>query len=419
MLFGTEGGGGPHSFLAVRKNGGADAEEFPGGLLPRFTEVDIMTKSLLCAWALVLVFVLGVSAPAQQVIFSEDFEKGPSTQVERIKRYPNTPEVVASDAAYPGAFPPPSGRHAARAADPTIGFHGLGSIVLGPTLDLSTPQHQYAAIEAKLFIPEITEDFGIANVALIAVNDEARTETYYRYGFGKGSVYFHHFDGNTFTESVFDPVLAAELRVPGWHTFTLRFNGPGEQYCYMDGKPTGFSPVRRTELTKVRLGVLGWDKDQGRPILADDFKVTLYSEPPQPGALGGAPTLLEKAPSPVFSFPTPQPTPAAPVVWFTDTAQALQAAAGSNKKFLVVFYLDGHPLTMQLAQETLMRPETQATLSRYVCVSLEGRTNADTVRRYGVYKFPTLLVLDTQGRVYWEYRGMISPAQLNESLGRD
>jgi hypothetical protein len=206
--------------------------------------------------------------------------------------------------------------------------------------------------------------------------------------------------------------------VPGWHTFAIHFNGPTELYCSVNGKLTGFSPLRRTELTRVRLGVLGWDKERGRPIIADDFKVTLYSEPPQPGALGGAPTLLEKAPSPVFSFPTPQPSPAAPVVWFTDTTQALQAAAGSNKKFLVVFYLDGHPLTTQLAQETLMRPETQATLSRHVCVSLEGRANADTVRRYGVYKFPTLLVLDTQGRVYWEYRGMISPAQLNESLGR-
>jgi len=366
--------------------------------------------------------LLGVVFPAsaQQVIYFENFEGGPGgVRIDKIKRYPMNPEIVSSDPIFPAAFPPPSGRFAVRAHDKSKTFYGLGSVVGGPVIDLNNPQFRYAAIEARIFLDEAPGRSDIANNALIAVDDTGATERYYRFGHARDSIYFHYFNASNFTESQYDPELASGLAIPGWHTLTMRFDGPGKIYFYVDGRQTFFSPVEQNDVTRFRMGVLGWDRYESRPIIADDFKVMLYSSPPS-GQGSGSVSVPGKT-SPMVPFVRTDTLPAVsstPLTWYTDTNRAVQLAQSSGKKFLVFFHLPGHSKTSEMERGVFSDPTTRATLQKFILVKLDGRVNKPLTERYGVYKYPTLVVIDMQGRIYWEYRGVIQPTDLNRSLAR-
>ncbi len=376
-------------------------------------------RRLAGAWA-ALGLVLAVSAaamaqqPFYQVLYSEDFERGGALTPETIARYPIKPQVVDSDPVFPGAFPPPSGRFAARAQDPQISYYGLGAVVGGPVINLADPAQANAAFEVKLYVPPQTEVFSDNNVSILALDESAKVEHYYRFGMGRNNLYFHYFDGNTFKESLYDPILAGALAVPGWHTFTIRFAGPGKFYCLVDGKAAAFSPVEQQDLTQVRLGALGWDKERGRPLLVDDMRVLLY-----PGPLDPAELHLAAPRGPFEAAPPGAAGAAAPLVWHTDPVRAVaEAQTKTAPKFLTLFYLEGNALSAQLERETLASPAARAALSRFTLVKLEGQRFPDVARRYAVFRYPTLTVLDMEGRIYWEYRGLLTPEELTTALAR-
>jgi hypothetical protein len=367
----------------------------------------------------VIVWCLFVSqAISQKVVFFEDFEKGPGTQVGKIKRYPMDPEIVSSDPVFPGAFPPPSGKFVARVQDKDHSYFGLGSIVAGPEIDLNQPDQKYAAVEAEIYLAPSTS-VEMNQFALIALDDRDKIEKYYRFGYKKGSIYFSMFDGAGFMESLFDPDLGASLIVPGWHTFSIRFDGPDRFFLYVNEKKTFFSPIEQNDIQVFRMGVLGWDRQKYSPILADDFKVTLFSSPPQ-----GAPASNQAAPqSNFFLTPTATFAPSSPAmiqqnIWYENTGQAVQEAQKTGRKFLAFFYIPNHAKSQQMEQKVLQDPSVQATLNKFVLVKLNGRVNTADADRYGIFKYPTLLVLDIQGRVYWEYLDIPYPQELNHSLAR-
>lgn len=362
-----------------------------------------------------LLFSAEFSFVAGQTIYEENFERGAQSQVDKIRRYPMSPEIVSYDNSYPGAFPPPSGTHAVKAQDQNRSYNGLGSVVAGPVIDLNDPQMKYAEIQAKLYLTS-SNDFQQANQAIIAVNNQEKVERYYRFGYGDSSIYFHYFDGSNFTESLFDPQLASQLRIPGWHTFSMRFDGPAKIFCYVDGKQTFFTPVRQSDVNLFRLGALGWDRQRFRPILADDFKVILHSEPPKEGASGADTGPTDTQPqgqgqSPFFTQNTGQ------INWFTDTSKAVAKARGTGRKFLVLFYLPGQPQT-SMVEQNLSDPSVRNTVSQLVPVKLNGKVYQGVAKRYGIYKYPTLIVIDMAGRIYWEYKGVVSVRDINRSLAR-
>ena len=351
-------------------------------------------------------------ASAQEIVFYEDFEKGPGTKVSKIKRYPMDPEVVNTDAKFPNAFPPPSGRYAVRAQDKDQDYFGLGSVVVGPEIDLNDPKNKYIAIETNLYIsPSPRRDQ--MNSALIALDDREKTEKYYRFGFSKDSFYFHFFNSSNFTESLYDPELGGTITTPGWHTFTMRFEGPEKIHFFVDGKSLFFSPVEQNDITVFRMGVLGWDRKTYYPILADDLKITRYSSAPQAirQTMIVPQQRLSATPS-IFDSPTK------PVEWYTDTQSAVMAAQGTNKKFLVFFYLPNHAKSQQMEQQTLMNPASQGMISKFIPVKLNGRVFTEDAKNFHVFKYPTLLVIDIQGRVYWENFVTLPPSELNKSLAR-
>ena len=372
---------------------------------------------------LVILVCLSVLIPgsvfSQEIIYFENFEKGLGTQIDKIKRYPMNPEVISSDPIYPNAFPPPSGKYAVRACDKDHSYYGLGSVVGGPVIDLNNPSHHYTSIEAKLYLVDSPGQADIANNALIAVDDFDKTEQYYRFGYARNSIYFHFFDRVDFTESLYDPETAGKLQIPGWHTFTMRFNGPNKIHFYVDNEEVFFSPVQQGNVTRFRMGVLGWDRYEFRPIIADDFKVMLYSEPPLTKSSAPPPGPLSQ-PQNIFSpVQQAQPAqPAQPVSWYVDPNQAVQAARQSGKMFLVFFYLPGHPKTRQLEMNTLSKPSVQATIGKFIPLRLDGTRYKEVAKLYNIFKYPTLIIIDMNGNIYWEYKGIITTENMNRSLAR-
>jgi hypothetical protein len=383
------------------------------------TDKGVIVQNLVLALAALVAFsLLGITAYSQQeqVLFYEDFERGPGTPVEKIRRYPDAPQVVGSDAMFPGAFPPPSGRFAARVADAQGQFHGLGSIVVGPAISLDNPSIFPIAIEAKLWLVR-SRQYNYKNMALLAVDDFGAVEQYYRYGYGGNAFYFQYFDGRGFTEVLYDPILAEQVAVPGWHTLTMRFDNADTIRFFVDGRPTNFSPLKQKSITRFRLGALVWDQEQtpSAPLLADDFKIY------KPGASAQAATSSARVS--VEEIPKIQSrsaiTPGKPAEWLTDTNVAVQRARDEGgKKFLVYFCRPGVGACGSLEGNTLLNPAAAAFISRFVPVRIDAGENRALAEKFEVFKVPQLIVMDMQSRIYWRRLGTISVKDLEEALAR-
>lgn len=357
--------------------------------------------------------IFPIAVHAQKILYLEDFEKGSLTQVGKIGRYPISPEVVTNDPVFPDAFPPPSGQYAVRAGDEDKKYFGLGSVVAGPLINITNAQHRYVAIQAKIYLTESKERFH-HNYAIIAVDDNPAGERYYRFGYYGGSVYFRYFSGAKFFESSFDPDLGERLRIPGWHTFTMRFDGPGKIYLYVDNQLTSFSPVGNKEILQFKMGVLGLDSDDCCPIISDDFCLLQYSEPlPAP-----TPQVFYKRSNPSESISPDLNTDNQTVHWYQNPNEAEVEALKTGKKFLILFYIPNHPKTMEMEKNTLSKPLVLSLLSKFILIKINGIQYKDIVKRYKVFKFPTLMVIDIKGRMYWEHIDKISPEILGQTLAK-
>ena len=360
-----------------------------------------------------IAFILPITGNAQKILFFEDFEKGSLTHVDKIRRYPMSPEIVTNDEVFPNAFPPPSGQYAVLARDHNKKYFGLGSVVAGPSINITNAQNRYISIQAKIYLAESKEK-SRRNYALIAVDDNPSGERYYRFGYYGGAVYFRYFSGAKFFESSFDPDLGERLKIPGWHTFTMRFDEPGKIYLYVDNQLTSFSPVHNKEILYFRMGVLGLDRNDCCPIIADDFCVIQYSEP-LPVA---TPQVLYKNAK----------TPASPslnlkmdnqsVHWYDNPYEAEAESRKSGKKILLFFYIPKHLKSMEMEKNILSNPLVLPVLKKFILVKINRLQYRDIVNRYQVFKFPTLMVIDIKGRMYWEHIGKISPEMLSQTLAK-
>lgn len=361
-------------------------------------------------------FLLNQSIFSQNIMYSEDFESGSLPNlVRKILRYPDIPEVVSSDVQVPQAFPPPSGKFAVRSQDKNKKYFGLGSIVAGPDIDLTNPATTNCSIEAKLFLMTSGESTN-NNVALLAISDFGKIESYYRFGYSNSSLYFQSFNGSTFTESLHDPDLGKSLTVPGWHTFTMRFSNSFQINFFVDGKETAFSPLIQKELTKIQVGALMWDKDGANPLFVDDFKIINFGD----NAMSAPIEFLKNDVSPFNEnktfTPGQQTQPSAlkqtTINWLTDLQETGRLANQSNKKILIYFYSSGQQICSKLEQETLNNPQTAQLFSKFVTCKIDAVANKDFADKLEIFKLPTLILVDINLQIYWRKIGFCLPQDL-------
>lgn len=95
--------------------------------------------------------------------------------------------------------------------------------------------------------------------------------------------------------------------------------------------------------------------------------------------------------------------------WHTDLNSALNTAQNSNKLVLVDVYAPWCGWCKEMDKNTFQNPQVQQKLSNYVLVRVNGDENPDLTRKYQVYSYPTILILDSTGNLIKTITGYQDP----------
>jgi len=95
--------------------------------------------------------------------------------------------------------------------------------------------------------------------------------------------------------------------------------------------------------------------------------------------------------------------------WHTDLNSALNTAQNSNKLVLVDVYAPWCGWCKEMDKNTFQNPQVQQKLSNYVLVRVNGDDNPDFTRKYQVYSYPTILIMDSTGNLIKTITGYQDP----------
>lgn len=95
--------------------------------------------------------------------------------------------------------------------------------------------------------------------------------------------------------------------------------------------------------------------------------------------------------------------------WNNDLNSALTMAQNANKPVLVDFYASWCTYCREMDENTFMDPQVQQKLSGYILVKINGDQNPELLKKYQIYGYPTILLLDSNGNVIKTISGYQSP----------
>jgi thiol:disulfide interchange protein DsbD len=95
--------------------------------------------------------------------------------------------------------------------------------------------------------------------------------------------------------------------------------------------------------------------------------------------------------------------------WHTDLNSALNTAQSTNKMVLVDVYAPWCSWCKEMDKNTYQNPQVQQKLSNYVLLKVNGDENPDFMKKYQIYGYPTVLILDSSGNLVNTISGYQSP----------
>ena len=103
--------------------------------------------------------------------------------------------------------------------------------------------------------------------------------------------------------------------------------------------------------------------------------------------------------------------------WQSDLKNSKAAAKLKHKLIVVDVYTDNCAWCNRLEHETLQNPGVVAELSnRFIWLKLNALVNSADLKPYKISGYPTILVLDDQGKLVTSYSGYLPPEQFAEKM---
>jgi thioredoxin 1 len=100
------------------------------------------------------------------------------------------------------------------------------------------------------------------------------------------------------------------------------------------------------------------------------------------------------------------------IQWSNDLNGALSKAQSTNHLVLADVYAPWCGYCKSMDKNTFTDPRVQQKLSNYVLVKINGDQNSELMKKYQIYSYPTILILDSSGNIVKTIVGYQSPESL-------
>ncbi len=260
-----------------------------------------------------------------------------------------------------------------------------------------------AVIQADFYVPEIDEPW--PNFAMLASHqDPEKPSAYrmYRFGITGEQLYFSYLDGGTAPKVYVRQRLSElNLQLPGWHRFQIIFHGQNQIFCAIDGQMTSFSPVEENTLTRLAPGIMVTKRKdvENEAVIADNISIQWTPQPVS--RLPLSPWTQDPSKIAVLGGDNPRlMEPDSSVVWRVDPGAAWQEVQQTQKPMLVLFYVPQIPSYDYLVDLCPDNDPAGTWFQQFVPlrVDTDQLKGGQLAKKFGVFRVPTLLVLDTNGK---------------------
>jgi hypothetical protein len=363
------------------------------------------------AWSICLLalccLLLPVHVPAQYQVYSwESFENGIIPK--NLKQYHlMTPtalvpiDMASGPEPLPGLRSPAAlgecGRFVMRMTTPAMGAdkkQPILSLISDTVMDRARlGPNGKALFQADIYVmPKATANPNIAVLAYAGSAPDRSWIKMYRFGLSKGDRVAFSYSGDSENSRIIKEVALKELgmTVPGWHRFQIIFEGQENIICAVDGKPTSFSPVKQSSLSKLQPGLmLSSAAEAELAVYADNLSIQWTADEvpipasPWAGAVNAS-----------------RPQTAQDVQWVTSPSRAWDRARTEHKPMLVLFYAPTVKAWQSLDRQLATDPAASKLLSRFVPLKMDTNQlqGGSVAQKYSVVRLPTFMVLAADGK---------------------
>jgi len=110
------------------------------------------------------------------------------------------------------------------------------------------------------------------------------------------------------------------------------------------------------------------------------------------------------------------PPDAYAISWRYDLSGALKAAKKEQKPIMIDFYTDWCGWCKKLDRDTYSDSRVQKLAGQFICVKVDGDRNADSIGKYNIRGYPTILFLDSNGNIVQQIPGYVGPADFSKTM---
>ena len=296
-------------------------------------------------------------------------------------------------------------------ADPKVSY--TNGIVLNAVLDRDLLGARGRAIyQADIFLPPLEQFAPIAVLAAELTEPKdgkyPSPRTFYRFGITSNKeLYFSLAEPGKAAATIMktDQELLAHTPLPGWHRFSIVFDGKDAIRCFVDGREASFSPVTDTKLTKLAIGVMLATKSKVFDAYVDNLSIQFTQDaevmPISPYSEGwkfpAGPVSMRGATMPAAVVPT-----APGGGQWLEPAVAWTTAQRENRPLFLYFYSPGASATEELEGIFRTNADAQSFVGKCACTRIDVNQlqGGMAARQYNVFKVPTLFLISSDAKSY-------------------